>query len=588
MAAHRYWRLYIISNNGGNYTEVAELEFRETAGVSQVPSGGTPLWSSRYSSSASYQAANAFDGSNSTRWRASGFQNEWIGYDFGSGNDIEPVEVLLGAFTSTATNNPRDIRVEYSDNGTDWSAYTHLGEQTGWSTSQNRVIALVTSSAPVRVTQIPIQLVEIGNREVRVTQIPIQVVTLPAQPARVTQLPLIVPNTPRPVPFPNVIVPEMPLNETWEWLTAVSIKDNGREQRSALREVPRIRNKITAVTLDDLDRREAYDILWKYQGKTFSWPMYQYGAFLEPASQGSSTLYFDPALTDLRSGEQAALFDPHTGETKYATIDTIAVDGCDVVEPLSFAIGSGWQICPAVSCRMVGPGSLTLGMISGDLSFDIENMGHRDFQRVDGSSLLTAYDGYVVLDRRPLATADNEYSRNVNWIDNGIGVPLPETKWRMNFSSGKRSFNFNRYQDMDYWRAFADFIRGRQKAFIHPTYFDDLPLASSPALGATELISTNIQADEYLSGPLNKYIRIERQNGVIFRRINDRRLVYNANGDPVALTLFLNQNIGSTIGSNNISKISFAPLTRLNSDTITLRHESLDTTLTFDVRTVNE
>ena len=588
MAAHRYWRLYIISNNGGTYVEVAELEFRETAGVSQVPSGGTPLWSSLYSSSTIYQAANAFDGNNSTRWRASGSQNEWIGYDFGPGNDIEPVEILLGAFTSAATNNPRNIRVEYSDNGTDWSAYTHLEEQTGWSTSQNRVIALVTSSAPVRVTQIPIQLVEMGNPDTRVTQICIQIVTLPAQPARVTQLPLIVPNTPRPVPFPNVIVPEMPLNETWEWLTAVSIKDNGREQRSALREVPRTKLKVNAITLDEFDRREAYDILWKYQGKTFSWPMYQYGAFLQAATQGSTTLYFNPALTDLRLGEMAALFDPHTGETHYVEVDSLSVDGCELVEPLSFDVGSGWQICPAVSSRMIGPGSLTLGSVSGDLRLDLENMGHRDFQRVDGSGLLSTYDGYVLLDKRPLINADNEYSRNVSWVDNGTGVPLPETKWRMNFSSGKRSFSFNRYQDMDYWRAFADFIRGQQKAFIHPTFFDDLPLESQPALGATELVTTNIQAHEYLFGRLNKYIRVERQNGVIFRRIDDRRLIYDANGDPIALRLYLNQNIGSTSGSNVISKISFAPLTRLNSDVVSLRHESLDTTITFDTRTVNE
>lgn len=590
MSAHRYWRLYFHQNNGGTYCEVAELQFREVAGVPQSPSGGVAIRSTVFSSSGTYAASNAFDGNNATRWMSSSStSNQWVGYDYGPGNAIEPVEILVGAFTSSLTGNFRFGALEYSDDGVNWHLYFNFAEQTGWTASQNRIFTVDrTSVIAERITQVPILLVDNGSRALRVTQVPIQVVTLPVQPARVTQAPILTVNTPRPVPFPNVIVPEMPLDETWEWLTAVSIKDNGREQRSSLREVPRIKLKANAITLDEFDRREAYDILWKYQGKTFSWPMYQYGAFLQAATQGSTTLYFNPALTDLRLGEMAALFDPHTGETHYFEIDSLSVDGCELAEPLPFDVGRGWQICPAVFFRMTGPGSLIMGSVSGDLRLDLENMGHRDFQRVDGSSLLTTYDGYVVLDRRPLVNADNEYSRNVNWVDSGTSIPLPEIKWRMNFSSGKRSFNFNRYQDMDYWRAFADFIRGRQKSFIHPTFFDDLPLESQPVLGATELITTNIQADEYLFGKLNKYIRIERQNGVIFRRINDRKLIYDANGDPVALRLYLNQNIGSTSGSNVISKISFAPLTRLNSDVVNLRHESLDTTITLDTRTVNE
>lgn len=590
MAAHRYWRLYITAANSASYVELSEVEFRQVVGTPETPTGGIPLYSTQYNAT-TYAADKAFDGSTTTAWSTANgaVVNSFIGYDYGAGNSIEALEIAIRNNTNSSYT-PKDFHVEYSDDGIVWFlAAVNWSNQIGWGNREQRIFTFVVpQSEAIRTTQLPIMMVDNGSRVIRVTQLPIQIITLPAQPARVTQLPLLTPYIPRPVPFPNVVVPEMPLDETWEWLTTVNIKDNGREQRSALREVPRVKLKVNAITLDELDRRGAYDILWKYQGKIFSWPMYQYGAFLQAATQGSTTLYFNPALTDLRLGEMAALFDPHTGETHYFEIDSLSVDGCELTEPLPFDVGRGWQICPAVASRMTGPGSLIMGSVSGDLRLDLENMGHRDFQRVDGSSLLTAYDGYVVLDRRPLVNADNEYSRNVNWVDSGTSIPLPEVKWRMNFSSGKRSFNFNRYQDMDYWRAFADFIRGRQKSFIHPTFFDDLPLESQPALGATELVTTNIQADEYLFGRLNKYIRIERQNGAIFRRVDDRKLIYDANGDPVALRLYLNQNIGSTSGSNVISKISFAPLTRLNSDVVSLRHESLDTTITLDTRTVNE
>lgn len=440
----------------------------------------------------------------------------------------------------------------------------------------------------VHVTQLLAAIVELSNQPAQITQLPVIIVSLPVQPARATQL-LAAPVVHyREVPFPNVIVPELPVNETWEWFSAVSIKDNGKEQRSLLREAPRRRMSFSAITLNDTDRREAYDLLWKYQGREFLYPSYQYGAFLESATQGATQLYFNPKLTDIRSGETAALFDSHTGLTHYVACDQIQVDGVTLVDPLPFDVSRSWQICPATQFRLVSPGTLAVGGVDGTMTVTMESVGHRALQRVDSSSLLTVYDGYIVLDKRPVPVVSSEYSRNVSWVDSGTGLPLPETKWRMNFSTDKRSFNFNRYQDTDYWRAFADLVKGRQKVFIHPTFFDDLPLNQQPGLGDTQLITTNIQADEYLSGRLNRYIRVESEAGVIFRRINYHELVYDSNGDPVAVRLVLNSSIGSTSGSNVIKKISFAPLTRLNSDSVSLTHGSIDTTITLDMRTVNE
>lgn len=590
MAAHRYWRLFVVDTQStSGYVQVAELQFREVAGVNQVPSGGVAIRSSVATSSATYQASNAFDGNNATYWMSSKNVNEWIGYDFGAGNEIEPVELLIGVSSSNLTNSPRYIAVEYSDDGVDWEVFCWLPAQTGWTANENRVIAISDASATAHVTQTMFYLVDLPEPPACFTQIPIYIVTLPAQPARFTQIPVTFAYSPKPVPFPVPLVPEIPVVETWSWLTSVNIKDNGKEQRSLLREIPRKRLKFDFVILGDLSRREVFDILWKYQGREFLYPHYHLSTYVEPAAQGSTSLVFNPAYTDVRDGETLAIYDAHTETTRYASVDVVTPTGADLAEPLEFDIGPASLVCSASMFHLPSSYSLAMDMVSGSSQITLESTEPRPLQRIDGSGLLTYYDGYMVLDKRPMSGVEEGYDRNVNWVDNETSKPSPVTRWRAAFSSGKRSYRFNRRQDMDYWRAFADQAKGRQKSFIMATFFEDLPLAEVPALGATELVTTNIQADEYLHTKVYRYIRIERTNGsVIFRRILDKKLVYDTNGDPVKLRLILNNSIGSAVGNNQIKMVSFAPLTRLDSDDVTLSHGDIDTIISFSTRTINE
>jgi hypothetical protein len=415
------------------------------------------------------------------------------------------------------------------------------------------------------------------------------VVVLPVQPARFTQVENYVVATPRPVPLPLSLVPEIPVVETWSWLTSVNIKDNGKEQRSSLREIPRKRLKFDFVILGDFSRREIFDILWKYQGQEFLYPHYHLSTLVEPAPLGSTSLVFDPAFTDVRDGEQLAIYDAYTETTRYVSVDVVTATGVDLAEPLEFDVGPACLVCSVSTFHLPSSYSLTMDMVSGSSQITLESTEPRPLQRIDGSGLLTYYDGYLVLDKRPMNGVEEGYDKNVNWVDNETGKPSPVTRWRPAFSSGKRSYQFDRRQGMDYWRAFADQARGRFKSFIMTTFFDDLPLVETPALGATELVSSNIQADEYLHSSVYRYVRIERVNGsVIFRRVVDKKLIYDVSGDPVALRLILNTSIGSAPGDNQIKMVSFAPLTRLDSDDVTLSHGDTDTTINFSTRTINE
>ena len=129
MAAHRYWRIYIIdtyNGSGGEYAAIAKLEMRTIIGGSNVCSGGTPFASSTYGGPGSnYDAQYAFDSDPHTRWTGDtgSYQNSYLGYDFGAGNPKDIAEILVQATYEGGVSGdaPKNYRMEYSDNGTTYS-----------------------------------------------------------------------------------------------------------------------------------------------------------------------------------------------------------------------------------------------------------------------------------------------------------------------------------------------------------------------------------------------------------------------------------------------------------------------------------
>jgi regulation of enolase protein 1 (concanavalin A-like superfamily) len=122
---HRYWRLACYGSDSGDIVGAGEIEFRTSIGGSQAATGGTAISGDDYS--ASYLPVEAFDGNYpgpadwSNAWLARSNQNGWVGYDFGSGNDLEIIEVGLWYRGQTyITELPNHWTLEYSDNGIHW------------------------------------------------------------------------------------------------------------------------------------------------------------------------------------------------------------------------------------------------------------------------------------------------------------------------------------------------------------------------------------------------------------------------------------------------------------------------------------
>ncbi|WP_085561985.1 discoidin domain-containing protein [Burkholderia pseudomallei] len=143
MAAHRYWRLGFIYNNGGSalssvVTALTELQLATSDGTNRVGSGTA----SASSSNASYPAANAFDGSTTTWWASNAAANPtWLAYDFGAGNtwDIQQITLTSRNDGSYTTQSPTAFYVQYSDDGSTWANY--------WFVPQSQVVAWTQASS---------------------------------------------------------------------------------------------------------------------------------------------------------------------------------------------------------------------------------------------------------------------------------------------------------------------------------------------------------------------------------------------------------------------------------------------------------
>jgi hypothetical protein len=148
MAAHRYWRLYIIDTQagvGGLYTGCAKLEMRAVAGGPSVCSGGSPFASTTYGD---YYSSKAFDTDPNTRWSSdvNGYVNSYLGYDFG-GNPQAIVEIAFTcANDASYQNSAKNFRVEYSDDGTNYIAWWQSVFSSWTALNQTKVSTRPTSN----------------------------------------------------------------------------------------------------------------------------------------------------------------------------------------------------------------------------------------------------------------------------------------------------------------------------------------------------------------------------------------------------------------------------------------------------------
>ena len=139
----RYWRIHITSGNGPR-PQLSDIQMRATPGgadqTSEAYASASSVWNGN-------SAANAFDGSTSTRWYAEAGYPCWIQQDFGVETTVQEVH-LRSLLTSVA---PAGFDIQKSDDGATWET-TDSYSVVGWPYNTGYEFSVTDASPATDVT----------------------------------------------------------------------------------------------------------------------------------------------------------------------------------------------------------------------------------------------------------------------------------------------------------------------------------------------------------------------------------------------------------------------------------------------------
>lgn len=116
-----YFRIQCTANNGGSLDQITEIEVAQTAGGTNVCTGGTATASNQYTD---YGPVRAFDGvknDNYYAWVGTGAKPYWVQYQFVSPVAIAEVRLWGPSVSSIWNRGPKDFTIEGSNDGTNWT-----------------------------------------------------------------------------------------------------------------------------------------------------------------------------------------------------------------------------------------------------------------------------------------------------------------------------------------------------------------------------------------------------------------------------------------------------------------------------------
>lgn len=173
MGTSTQWRLLITDLGGTGITKIAEVQFREVVGVSQVFSGGTASASS--SSLGGSGAAAPTDGNIATWWgnsvAVSAGSPQWWQYAFGSAKSI--VEYTITMFAGTGSVPPVALSLQSYDGSTWVTEDSRNG--LAWSDGETKTFR-VGSGVTAQVSQITVETIRSPIPKAQVSQVVIEVI----------------------------------------------------------------------------------------------------------------------------------------------------------------------------------------------------------------------------------------------------------------------------------------------------------------------------------------------------------------------------------------------------------------------------
>ena len=386
-------------------------------------------------------------------------------------------------------------------------------------------------------------------------------------------------------------IPEIPVQEIWEFLTDIHIAHEGDEQRIQVRGQPRIHID-EGWLLEDGDRRaEEYQRIYNKSRSSLVLPFYQYSTRVtQDSSPPSDRVYFDPDQTDMRAGELMVVFRPSTEESYLLGIDTMETDGVTLDGTLTIDIYAGDLVAPAHEVRLDDGSGLGMRQLHGTMSLrGIVESVRPTFDRPESTVVIPTFDGLKVMEKCPLTRSDvdESFSNDPTIIDSQTGIHDQKIGWDHAFITGGRQFRIPRKtnpEEMDYWRDFLTEVGGMRVPWLLPTRREDLYLETIPTPSSIQIeIQGSHYPQSYYPHDTYKRLRLVNPDGdIIYRKVTTAEVVP---GGTSLLTLDTALPSGVEWGSG--FEIGYLNKVRFASDQFRLTHHALWTLLDTAVRTTD-
>lgn len=380
------------------------------------------------------------------------------------------------------------------------------------------------------------------------------------------------------------VPPEIPVQETWDWYTDTMTSFDGTEQRIALRGPPRRTIKYDSVLLTNAEYRAQIQSLFRSLAAPILVPFFQYATDVsQVCPAGSTTLYINPAKTDLQVGDNVFLY----GQQGQMTAIVLTINAASIIidSPTTFVMNPGDIVVPTFACWVAEKTKVDMsGFVLGKLAIVADTSGppHLSHSRANTTANLATVDGMPVIPYTALGDVNDDLGviTGGKIFDYSIGLRTLVTTWKNNRFLGTRSFLINRYQspnDMDWWRDFTSYCQGMLKPFLLSTNRPDFTPYGVPGQGSDQLPLASSDFGSYFfnASPALRYLAIATANGVFYTKATSISTDTSTGNDIVSIY----PSFPNATGWNQISSISLMIRCRLNSDTITLTHSHLNSVI---------
>ncbi|MBL4838371.1 MAG: hypothetical protein JKY34_12425 [Kordiimonadaceae bacterium] len=363
------------------------------------------------------------------------------------------------------------------------------------------------------------------------------------------------------------------IKEHLAWATDILQSPTAAEQRRALRLSPR-REFTATMLLAERDRQRLDLALFAWSGQVWALPLWhQIQGLQAPLLVDALRIDCDTVDREFTVGGLVIL----QGETPLPVevAEVLAIDGTgiDLARELQSAWAKGSRIFPGQAARLTEQPKLKrISDTADELVVTFIGVEANDHPAVLPA---TMYRGFPVLEERPNESKDLSHTlqRLQLALDNGTGIaqitdtagrafPVRQHRWLLDGRAQQAAF-----------RSLLYGLEGRLVAVWLPTHADDLTLLADMSNVQLSLDIANIDYARFglvdgAPAPGRRDIRIELRDGTAFHR----RITGATEIDADLERLTIDSALGVAINTNQVLRISWLFLCRLDQDGIDIEH----------------